>query len=308
MLWNLILIVFGVMAVYWVASINLFLGILLLLVIAAVMIYMRWTGICIMLAMRNHSKGDMQKAFEWFEKGYKHGMTNQQKVNYAYYLMRDGQLEKSEQVYTRLLGFRLPQDDRNYAKSNYAILLWKMGNIDGAIEELEEIFPYYRTTNVYGTLGYMYILKGDMKKAKEFNDEAYEYNNENTVILDNVTQVYEKLGLLEQAEKYADELMAQKPTFKEGLYDIAKVKLKCKKYDEARKALEAAYEIKPTFMTTVTEEQLDELKAQIDAQLPDDGQEDDSAQAPQVSLEEGRPEGVAEAEDEAKTEDSPKEV
>ncbi len=266
---NLLTIVIGIILVYFASQYSFWLGLVVFLLFCAFIIYRSYTNICIAIAMRNQAKGEMDKCFAWFERARKHGMSVTQRVNYAYYLMRDGRLEQSQEIYSRLLSYRLKQEDKNYAKSNYAILKWKQGDIDGAIEELEEIFPYYRTTNVYGTLGYMYILKGDLEKAKAFNDEAYEYNNENTIILDNMVQLYHKLGQEEEAERYADELKAQNPTFAEGFYDIALVKFAQKKYEEAAEALWAAQDIKPTFMTTVSQEQIQTLLDQVYAAAPE---------------------------------------
>lgn len=265
MLWSIILAIAAFFLFFQAVRVHILLGVAVIIAFLAIIVYMRYTSICILIAQRCYTKGNIDQAFVWFERAYKHGMTNHQKTDYAYYLMRNGKLEESEAIYNRMLGFKLPAQDRYHAKSCYAILLWKQGHIDRAIEELEEIFPYYRTSNVYGTLGYMYILKEDWARAEEFNREAYDYNNENTVILDNMVILCYRLNRPEEAEKYADELLAQNPTFAEGLYDIALVKHALKKDGEALSALKTALDITPTFMTTVKPDKLqaliDEIKA-----------------------------------------------
>lgn len=69
--------------------------------------YFRWySNFCTTRARAIYSK-DVGKAMEWFERGYKHGMTIGQQEVYAYYLLREGQTEKSEEIYNHLLSQRL---------------------------------------------------------------------------------------------------------------------------------------------------------------------------------------------------------
>ncbi|MBQ2696325.1 MAG: hypothetical protein IJF61_03380, partial [Clostridia bacterium] len=174
-------------------------GGLLLVAMGVFMYFKRYTGFCISMAMRYYGISDIKTAFRWFEKAEKRGMNPKQKITYAYYLMREGRVEKSENILNAVLAFKLAPELKYPAKSNHAILMMKTGRMAEAQEELEEIFPTYRNTNVYGTLGYLYIMGNDMEKAKAFNLEAYDFNSENAVILDNMVQLYTKLGDYDEA-------------------------------------------------------------------------------------------------------------
>ncbi|MBE7040855.1 MAG: tetratricopeptide repeat protein [Ruminococcaceae bacterium] len=229
---------------------------ILLLIVAVYLFFSKYANFCMGMALRQYGNGQVEKAFKWFKKAEKSGLNGRQKITYAYYLMREGKTEESEAIFTRMLAFKLTPDMKNLAKSNYAILLMKTGRIDEAREELEEIFPTYRVTNVYGSLGYLYILGDDMEKAKEFNHEAYDFNKDNAIILDNMVQLYTKLGDYEAAYQYVCELMEKKPAFIEAYYNAAMVEKELGKFCDAKAHLEHALTIRPTFLTTVTHENL----------------------------------------------------
>ena len=102
-----------------------------------------------------------------------------------------------------MLAFRTQKPlERCRAKANHAMLLMKTGRLYEAVEELEEIFPTYKNTTLYGSLGFCYLVQGDMKKAQQFNEEAYEYNSDDPVIMDNMMQTYAKLGQFEKAYEH----------------------------------------------------------------------------------------------------------
>ncbi len=249
--------------IIWVFTKSLLWGIILLLAIGLYLCFANYTSMCMAMALRQYGSGNVDDAFRWFEKAEKRGMNGKQKISYAYYLMREGRVEKSEEILNRLLAFKLSPEIKNPAKSNHAVLLMKTGRIEEAKEELEEIFPTFRTSNVYGSLGYLYILGDDMEKAKEFNLEAYDFNKENAVILDNMVQLYTQLGDYDEAYRYATELMDKKPVFIEAYYNTALVEKELGKFEDAKAHLEHALTIRPSFLTTVTHEKLQEMLASL---------------------------------------------
>ena len=261
---DFVIIILGFFLVYKATQISLLLGILGFFAFLAFMLYRRFTSICMSVALRKYTKGKKADALSWFERGYKHGMTGQQKVSYAYYLLREGRVERAEQIYGGLLGFGgIKPQERYYIKANQAILFLKTGRLAEAIEALEEIFPYYKTTNVYGSLSYAYILEGDLDKAEKFCLEAYDYNKDNTVILDNMVQVYTKKNDFEEAEKYSAEMIEKEPTFIEAYYDAAVVDHARGNDERARERLNHALTIEPTFLSNVSHEKVRELLAEL---------------------------------------------
>ncbi|MBP3337481.1 MAG: tetratricopeptide repeat protein [Clostridia bacterium] len=261
---DLVIIAIGGFLIYKACRISVGLALILALLIVGIIVYRKFAVLCTMIAMRNYTTGKKGKAFLWFERAFNKGMTYQQKVTYAYYLLREGRTEKAEQIYNSMLAFGgIKPEDKKYIKTNQAILYLKTGRLDEAIEIWEELFPTYKNTSIYGSLGYGYILQGDMEKAEAFCREAYEFNSDNNVILDNMIQIHTKKGEFSEAEKYADELLAKNPNFIEGFYDIAVVFSNLGRIDEAKECLNKALAIEPSFLTNISHEMVNELLAKL---------------------------------------------
>ncbi len=151
-------------------------------------------------------------------------------------------------------------------KSNYALALWKNGELDRAIAIYEDIFPKYKNTIIYGSLGYLYILKGDLEKALKFNQEAMEYNDTGTVILDNLGQTYYLMGEYEKAEEIFKKLMTLSPKFPEAYYDYALVLEKLGNKSGCIENLKNALNYKPNFLSGVTVEQIQDKLKQVETE------------------------------------------
>ena len=74
------------------------------------------------------------------------------------------------------------KDIQVQVKQNYALLLWKEGNLSEAIKITEEIIEDYKNTVIYGNLGYFYILDGQKEKALEFNQVLFLNLNNNFLV------------------------------------------------------------------------------------------------------------------------------
>ena len=93
---------------------------------------------------------------------------------------------------------------------------------------LEYVHEHFVSTTTYGSLGYMYIHSGNLKKALEYNLEGYEYNPKNDIIVDNLAFTYLKLEDYENAEKYYQELFDMEPRFPEGYFEYGKYLIEVK--------------------------------------------------------------------------------
>lgn len=250
----------------WAFCTNLIWGLIVLVVLGLYFYLKRYSKLCVSMAISNYAKGNINACFRWYERAYKRGMDTAQKITYAYYLMREGRIERSENLLNAVLAFPLKPELRYKAKSNHAVLLLKTGRRLEAIEELEEIFPHFKNTNTYGSLGYLYILSGNLIKAKAFNFEAYDYNKEDAVILDNMVQLHIALGDYEAAYQYVTELMAKQPRFIEAYYNAALVEKELGKFSEAREHLVQALTIRTTFMSSVSHEEAQALLDSLPAE------------------------------------------
>lgn len=206
-----------------------------------------------------YQKGNSQEALEWLEKAYNTGKAATDIVTtYGYLLLKTGNLEQALKIFNEELSSpKITETEKNSIKSNYALALWKQGQLDSAIGMFEEILPHYKNTNVYGSLGYLYILRGDLKKALDFNLEAYEYNDANGVILDNLGQVYYMMGDLEKAVEIFEKLMNLNPKFPEAFYDYALVLEKLDRKEKSIEKLKTALLYKPNYLSGITTEEIE---------------------------------------------------
>ena len=221
-----------------------------------------------LIANINYGKGDMDKSLYWYSKAYE---INKAKagtaITYAYLLLKGGNIEESEKVFKHIFELNLGQDEKMLAKSNYALLLRKKGDLDGAVNVLEEVTESYKTTTTYGSLGYLLILKGDLDRALEFNLEAYDYNDKNPIILDDLGQTYYLRGEQDKAVEIYEKLMPLSPSFPSAYYNYGLVLLKNGDYDKALENMEKALNFKFSPLSAIKkseiEAKIEEIKCKI---------------------------------------------
>ncbi len=216
-----------------------------------------------------YQKGNIQEALNYLEKACNTGSAKPGIVTtYGYLLLKEGHLDESLKVFKGLINStsKISDNDLYSLKSNYALALWKNGELDRAISLYEEIFPYYKNTIIYGSLGYLYILEGNLEKALKFNQEAMEYNSTGAVILDNLGQTYYMMGEYEKADEIFKKLMALSPKFPEAYYDYALVLEKLGDKERCIENLKNALNYKPNFLSGVTVEQIQDKLKQVETE------------------------------------------
>ena len=245
---------------------NVYLALAFAAIYIGSVIYMGRATVFSIMGNVSYGRGDMKKSAEWFSKAYMTGKARPNTIiSYAYLLLKLGNVDDSEGILKKFISASPSHDDEMLAKSNLALVLWKKGDLDGAINMLEEVFATYKTTTVYGSLGYLMLLKGDLEKALAFNQEAYEYNDNNSVIVDNLALNYYLLGELYKAEEIYEKLMTKNPTYPEAYYNYGLTLEAKNKIDKALEVMEKALDFKFSFLSNVSREEVEnkiqELKA-----------------------------------------------
>ena len=264
---NVLLFIAAAYLIYSAFRFNVIVGALSVVVLLVYAYYRWYPNFCVAQARKVYRK-DPEAGMKWFERTEKRMNIGQLEL-YAFYLLREGKVEKSEEIYQRLLKSGLKPELRLKIRSEYAVLLTKTGRVKEAIEELEEITVHYTNTTTYGSLGYCYLLGNSVRKAKNYNEEAYDYNSDDPVILDNMTQLYIKLGDYQKAKKYADELLEKKPYFVEAYYDSAYIYFMLGDTKRAKELIEDAKCCRITFMSTVKDAEIEELEKAINSNNKD---------------------------------------
>lgn len=244
------------------------LGVLLAsLVFIGILIYSCRVSLIFALGTGKFNSGDKTAAFKMYEKAYATGkLKSVNALYYAYLLLRDGQLEKSESLLNEIskkYEKTLSYNDNLNISLNKALIKWKQGDLKSAISEAEELYEKgIKMTSLYGVLGYWYILDSRLDDALKINKEALEYNDSDQIIWDNLAQNYFLLGDIEKSEEMYKELLEKNPKFIEPYYNYGIVLKSKGDLNGAKDYFEKALLQEEKFLSTVTH---NKVRAQLDA-------------------------------------------
>ncbi|TDF98811.1 tetratricopeptide repeat protein [Paenibacillus piri] len=229
-------------------------------VLAAFVIYWLRGNYFAFQANVRYNKKDLRAAADYYGRAYKTNRNPGMAVSQAFVLLKLGENEAAESLLEQVMQRKLSRSSEINAKINYSIALWKRGKRAEAIGLMEAIVPNFKNSVVYGNLGLFYLMSNDLDKALAHNLEAYDYNDTDNTILDNLALNYYLLGRYEEAKEIYDKLMEQNPTFAEAYYYYAMTLAQLDEQDAAVKALEQGLSYEPSMITDVT-------KAMLEAKL-----------------------------------------
>ena len=228
-------------------------------------------GIKVRKALVMHQRGNMDAAREEYEKLYAGGcLSAAYMLPYSVILLREGGEENYLKVKEILKkAEKAPDLDEGRRKQllmNYAVAQYRLGEIEKAIQLLERTHQKGPNGLVYGALGFLYIQAGDAEKALAYNQEALEYDDEDSVVLDNLGQTYYRLlNDKETARGYFEKALEFKDNQIDTLYFLSRYDLEEGKKEEAVKKLEIAAEGRFSPLNYVTKTQIEEELARLKA-------------------------------------------
>ena len=256
-------------AIYFAAKLaGFFWSAVILFAICIFIVYNRRAVIMTRMAMRAYfGGGDVKKGEQWFEKAYKTGeMTPECKIAYSSFCLRENKFERGKKLLNNVINSRYSSaEDKLGAKHNLAVLIWREGDLDGAIELMEQVHKQMPTTATYGTLGVLYLeraKKSDAQAALEFMLEAYDYNCDDKTIADNLGELYLILGENEKAKEVYAKLMEKELQTPVPYYNYGRVLKALRDNDGAKQRFEEALTKRFTSVMTVTREA---VQAELDS-------------------------------------------
>lgn len=197
-------------------------------------------------ALAKHQKGDIEGAKKEYEALISQGILKPNYLlPYSVLLLRDGGEENFQKVKNLLAKIQrapeLTKDDRSQLLMNYAVADWKLGNREKAVKLLESAHRERPCGLTYETLGYLYVEMGDADRALSFNTEACEYDDEDSITLDNLGQLYYRvIGDKAKAREYFEQAHKLKPGQIDTLWFLSRYDLEEGRTDEAIEKLETA--------------------------------------------------------------------
>ena len=139
-----------------------------------------------------------------------------------------------------------------------------MDEIEKGIDILERLHEKQPSGVIYQTLGYLYVEAGDAEKALAFNLEAYDYDDEDSIVLDNLAQTYYRLtGEKEKAKEYFEKAIEIKPTQIDTLYFLAQYDIEAGNTAAAKEKLEKALEGRFSPLNHATREMVEKQLASL---------------------------------------------
>lgn len=184
---------------------------------------------------------------------------------YSLLLTRAGEYEKAREIlFEAQKAPDLSLEKKQQLYVNYGAVLWKLGDKEGAIRNLEAAHEKYPSGIIYQTLGYLYVEYGDKEKALSYNEEALEYDHEDPIVLDNMGQTYYRLlNDKEKALTYFKKANELRPVQIDTLYFLAKYDIESGDTQAALEKINQALSGNFSPLNYATEDKLNQLKEQI---------------------------------------------
>jgi tetratricopeptide (TPR) repeat protein len=222
-------------------------------------------GLYSLLGYINHSKGNLDKAEKLYNKAMdKDSLKANHQMSYGVLLLKKGDFERAKKVFEGLLIFSSDKPMiKNSAKINQSIVYWKLGDLDTALEMIQEVHNKLKNTRTYALLGYLLIEAGDLDKALAFNLEAYDYDDTDAELIDNLAQTYYRLGDKENALKYFKLAEEENPDQISTLYHLGCLYQEKGDLEGAREMFNRALERDISAISSISRSQIEERLASL---------------------------------------------
>ena len=213
-------------------------------------------------AAKKMSTGDTADARRLYEEAVTAGLDDPRYLlSYSVLLIREGEFQMARELLVKnQKNPKLIGDSKRQLFVNYAVCVYKLGEIQKGIEILEHQHEKEPSGLVYETLGYLYVESGDKDKALAFNQEALTYDDEDAITLDNLGQTYYRmLDDKDTARGYFEKALAIKPGQIDTLFFLAKYDIEAGSYDNAREKLNTALKGRFSPLNFASKQKIDDL-------------------------------------------------
>ncbi|MBP3650338.1 MAG: tetratricopeptide repeat protein [Clostridia bacterium] len=218
-------------------------------------------------ARKAHQEGRTEEAMKLYQEVMDEGNKDPAVfLPYSVLLIRNGRYAEAREMLVKNQKLPMGPDQKNQLFVNYAACVYKMGELQKGIDLLERQHQKQPSGMIYETLGYLYIEAGDAEKALAYNLEAYEYDDEDAITLDNLGQIYYRmLGDKEKAKEYFEKAIEVKPGQIDTLYFLAQYDLEAGDTEAAKEKLEKAMEGRFSPLNHASKDMVQELLNKLNA-------------------------------------------
>lgn len=216
------------------------------------------------------TKGNEEMSHMALKKAYETAPDNPSIANtYGYALLKRGQIDEADEIFKKVASQVAKTQDKIDVELNRSIVLWKQGKQEESIAHAEQLYEDHKNTVIYGTLGYYYVLQGNLERALEFNKEAYNFNENNNAIIDNLALTYYTLGQYDDAFPLFEQLIERHPSFREAYYNAGMAYEQRGDWQKAYELYRESLEHKPALISHITLEEIEAKLAALQSAHPD---------------------------------------
>lgn len=251
--------------IFLISKVNPLFGKLLLIAYFAYKLFsLRYTFYSVK-GKKLYDAGDKDGAIKWYGKAIKvHSCRPRTFISYGYLLLIEGKVDEAREIIARTENDSLdPREKINYYTTK-ALIEWKSNNLNSAIEILEEANKDLKALMIYESLGYLLVISKDYDKALQFNLEAYDYDSNDEIIIDNLGETYYFLGQYDKSKELYENLIKRNLSFPEPFYYLALIYLTENREDEAKELLEKALSCPQGFLTALSKEDIEKALKKLD--------------------------------------------
>jgi len=259
---NLIYFLLGAAVIFISFKKSIILGLTALLAGFGIIAYILYPKIVIAKANEKFNNGDFDGAIKDYRKMIQKGRADiDLRITFASLLMRADKADVALEEINKILKYKFDIKKKYLAKQTRAMINYRLGNMADAREEIDEIFEDgYRTSSTYCIVGFFMLLMNDpIEETLKFCEEAYDYDEDNRDIADNMLVCYLKTKQYDKAKEVSDKLLKLAPEFVEGHYHSALLYEATGDFKKAKEYAEKIKDCKRTVMTTISEAEADKL-------------------------------------------------
>lgn len=263
---NLIYVLLGAAVVYFAFKKSVIIGLIALAALLGIMVYILYPKLKIARANAKFNDGDLEGTIRDYKRIIESGKGNiDLRITYASLLMRADEAEKGLDEINKILKYKIEPKKKYLAKQTRSMINYRLGNMQEAKEELDELFEDgYKTSNTYCMMGlYMLIMNYPIEETLKMCEEAYEYDDDNRDILDNLEVCYIKTKQYDKAKEISDKLVELAPQFVEGFYHGALLHEAMGDMKTAKEYAARLKDCKRSVMTTIPVEEEEKLIARL---------------------------------------------
>lgn len=216
-------------------------------------------------AAKAQQEGNTEEAIKQYEACINQGCRDMKYIlAYTVLLLRKGDYEKARETLVKVQNYPMTPDQKRQLYVNYSACVYRLGEIDKAIQIMEHQHEKGESGLVYETLGYLYVEKGDFDKAIEYNTKACEYDDEDSITLDNLGQAWYRLkNDKAKAKEFFDKAHELKPGQLDTLYFLALYDLDAGDKEAAKEKIEKLMNAKYSPLNYASKEKAQELQQRL---------------------------------------------